>query len=270
MSAESHYIPFKNSKIHYTLAGKGGEWLFCFHGYGENAALFGFLENSLEKDFTLVAIDFPFHGKTEWKEGLLFEPGLLVQLIQQIKPAHAKLSILGYSMGGRVALQLVQLIPESINKLLLIAPDGLHSNQWQLFATQSSIGNYFFKRVMHNPALLLHTMDALGKIGLYDQRLLKFVHFYLDDATERKRLYQRWTTLRQFSVHQPLLQKLIAVHQIPLTLVFGKHDRVILSKHGWKFQQSAPGLIKVIEIEAGHQLLKEKQLPLIISLLRQP
>jgi len=46
--------------------GKGDKLIFCFHGYGEDATSFAFLENTLGADYTLVAIDFSF----SWQNGL--------------------------------------------------------------------------------------------------------------------------------------------------------------------------------------------------------
>ncbi|TXT32514.1 MAG: hypothetical protein FD136_1291, partial [Chitinophagaceae bacterium] len=54
------------------------------------------------------------------------------------------------------------------------------------------------------------------------------------------------------------LKKLIAKHQVRMVLIFGKHDRIILTKRGTRFSQNLEHLITVKEIEAGHQLLQEK------------
>jgi pimeloyl-ACP methyl ester carboxylesterase len=264
----SHHIRFRNSVIHYTRLGMGPEWLFCFHGYGEDGGSFAELAESLAEQFTLVAIDAPFHGKTDWQEGLLFGPGDLVEIINRIKPANEQMQLLGYSMGGRIALQLLQLIPEQISKLVLIAPDGLHKNKWQWIATRTRIGNQLFSFTMHKPYWILGLLDLAAKLGLYNKNLLKFVHYYLDDEDQRLILYRRWTTMRKFRPDKTLLKKIIAKHKIPVNILFGKYDRVILTKHGRHFSENADSYIKVIEIEAGHQLLKERHIPLITTLLK--
>ena len=263
MPVESQYIPFRSSNLHYKRFGHGPEWLFCFHGYGEDNSSFLMLEELLGDRFTTIAIDFPFHGQTNWQEGLLFDPADLVSLINRIKPAASPMHILGYSMGGRVALQLVTMIPEQITKLVLVAPDGLHKNKWQWLATHTITGNWLFGYIMKNPFLMTGVLDIAGKFRLYNQSLLKFVHYYLDDAEQRNILYRRWTTMRKFRPGLGLLKKQIIHNQIPTKLIFGKYDRVILTKHGHNFSKQSEEYIKVIEIEAGHQLLREKYAPLI-------
>ena len=108
------------------------------------------MEKWLDQRFTIIAFDFPIHGKTNWNEGLLFEPHDLISIIDLIKPENKKIHMLAYSMGGRVALQLLQVMPEQIASLVLMAPDGLHKNKWQWLATKTKIGNLIFRSVMKN------------------------------------------------------------------------------------------------------------------------
>ena len=66
--------------------GTGNKLLLCFHGYGEDAYSFSFLEKHLGETYSLIVIDFPFHGKTVWKDGLLFTANdLLMALAAALK-----------------------------------------------------------------------------------------------------------------------------------------------------------------------------------------
>src|ERR1700761_8646080 len=129
---ESDFLSYRSSRIHYCHWGTGPSLLFAFHGYGESAVSFDLLGQAMGPGYTLVVIDFPFHGKTEWKEGLSFEPAgllaILEALVLQFPGRDLKWGIIGYSMGGRVALQLVATVPEKIDRLVLLAPDGLKMN----------------------------------------------------------------------------------------------------------------------------------------------
>ena len=137
-------ILYKESTINYCRFGNGDKTLFCFHGYGESSDSFLFLENYLGKEYTIIAIDFPLHGKTDWKQQI-FLPDDLINIIELLKPSKQKISILAYSMGGRMALHLLQTIPQSIENIGLIAPDGLHLNFWYWLGTQTKMGNNLFK-----------------------------------------------------------------------------------------------------------------------------
>jgi len=264
---KTHLLRYRNSDISYQTWGTGGKWLFCLHGYGEDSQSFEPFAPLLADEYTMIAIDLPFHGHTEWREGLLFDPADLVAIINLIKPASHSFSLLGYSMGGRVALQLAGMIPQQIERMVLVAPDGLHKNKWQWLATQTKAGNRLFAYCMQKPATMLFLADTGTKWGFFNKSLLRFVHYYLDKETERELLYLRWTTMRRFKPNQVLIKKEIIQCKIVVHLIFGAFDRVILPKHGYHFSKNANKLITVTEIASGHLLLKEKHIPQIAGFL---
>src|SRR6267142_2769 len=141
-----HFIAFRSSSFHYSFWGSGERILFAFHGYGESAATFEFLAETLGRDFTIIALDMPFHGQTEWKEeGLFFDPQDLLSVMEGIAAGLPGREegwwLLGYSMGGRIALQVLELVPARVRRLVMLAPDGLFVNPWYWVSTQTRPGN---------------------------------------------------------------------------------------------------------------------------------
>ncbi len=221
----------------------------------------------------MIAINMPFHGETAWTQGLLFTPedlydiiGALVQACRP-RPAGYKIHFLAYSMGGRLALAYFQQYPQLVKSLVLVAPDGLHKNRWYWFATQTNIGNRLFKFTMKQPQWFLGMVKMLGKINLLNKSVAKFVGYYLGDQGIRTALYQRWTTMRKFRPDLPLIRSLISQNKMPVALLFGLHDRIILYQRGQHFQKGQEALIRVEVIKAGHQLLQEKYADKIAELL---
>ena len=111
---------------------------------------------------------------------------------------------------------------------------------------------------MHHPKWMLAMMKTFYALGFFNKSIYNFVHYYLDEETSRLLLYQRWTTMRKFYPALSLLKKLISEKHIPVHMIFGKYDRVILSKRGTAFQKNIEQFVTVIEVEAGHQLLRSK------------
>ena len=72
----SGFLQFDQSNIHYLRSGNGERVLICFHGYGESAAHFQFLTEKLKDEFTMISLDLPFHGQTNWQTGMLDEERL--------------------------------------------------------------------------------------------------------------------------------------------------------------------------------------------------
>jgi len=254
---QQYSLAYKSSVIHYYIFGRGAKALFCFHGYGEDGLSFGFLEDMLGAGYTLYALDFPFHGKTQWNEKEPFTSTDLIAVLQWIHPHNnIKFSLLAYSMGGRAALHLIQEIPLRIEKVALIAPDGLHRNIWYQITTQTSFGNKLFAYTMKNPQWFFSAADAGGRLRILNKSILKFVHYYLDDKEQRALLYKRWTFMRKLKPNLPAIKKSCVEENIKLGFLFGDFDRIILSKRAQIFRNTKNIDIRVIN--AGHQLMKEK------------
>ena len=266
---ETLSLIYKDSKISYRRFGDGDKILLCLHGYGEDAGSFLFLEKILGKEYDFITLDLPFHGSTDWKEGLLCTGDDLMNIIDQIVGNSSKsFAIIGYSMGGRVALQLLQANPDRIQKLMLIAPDGLHHNIWHQLSTQTAIGNKLFLYTMNRPYWMFGLMKLLTATKIFNKSIVNFVHYYLDDPDSRQLLYKRWTTMRKFNPNQCLLKKIIVEKKIRICMLFGKYDRVILTKRGLKFRKKLEAFITIKELEAGHQLLRPKYADDIAILIR--
>ncbi len=259
---------YKNSVISYYRFGVGPKPVICFHGYGEEAAIFGFMAKYAGNQYTFYSIDLPFHGKTEWKDGLTFTVTDLQQIVEQIIGTHhSTFSLLGFSLGGRVALSLYQTIPEKIEKIILLAPDGLKVNSWYWLATQTWLGNKFFALTMRKPGWFLGTLNLLNKLKLINASIFKFVNYYIGDAEVRRLLYARWTTLRKIKPDIQKIKGLIIENKTPVRLVYGEHDRIILSSVGEKFRKGIEEHCTLTVTHSGHQVLHEKHVEEILPAL---
>ena len=115
-------LTYRDSAVSYYRFGHGPKQVCCFHGYGESAQSFAFLEGSIGNEYTFHAIDLPFHGQTVWKQGLDFTVSDLQQIISLLpEAANSKPVLFGFSLGGRIALSLYQSQPQNISKLVLLA-----------------------------------------------------------------------------------------------------------------------------------------------------
>src|ERR1700737_2134129 len=103
---QSARISFQSSHIHFLYGGWGNKVVICFHGYGDSSRSFEFLSNHLAPEvFTIIAIDLPFHGDTEWNEDLNFSVTDLKNIVDKILEqrnisADQKIVLLGFSLGG--------------------------------------------------------------------------------------------------------------------------------------------------------------------------
>src|ERR1035437_6177764 len=130
MNNESRYISAGKEQLHYLKMGSGKRLLLAFHGYSNDAELYRPLQEYLSKDYTILSFDLPHHGKSKWAEDIQFTKKDLMTMVETLKAEYHvdKVSLLGYSMGGRVCLTILEYMPASIDKVALIATDGLTVN----------------------------------------------------------------------------------------------------------------------------------------------
>ncbi len=265
-----HSLVYRNSAISYIRFGSGDQLVICFHGFGESAESF-LLEGINHTAFTFIALDLPFHGHTSWKEDGPFTPAdlqvVLLALLAQEKVEEKFFYLMGYSLGARVALHLYMQVSSSVSRLILLAPDGLKVNGWYWLATQTWPGKQLFSFTMKHPGWFFKMLQVLNQLGIVNSSVFKFVHYYIGDAAVRQQLYQRWICLRQFKPHLPTVKKHIRQQAIPVRLLYGKYDRIILPVRGEKFKKGIETYCRLTVIAAGHQLLRSNYVADINKLL---
>jgi hypothetical protein len=163
---------------------------------------------------------------------------------------------------------LYELLPGEISKLILLAPDGLKVNGWYKLATQTWIGNRFFKFTMKQPGWFFGMLRVFNRLGFVNKSIFKFVNYYIGDKDVRESLYTRWTALRKFKPRLSRIKKSIAAHKTETRLFYGKHDRIIVSAAGNKFSEGIDPYCRIDVIEAGHQVLHENYVREILGALK--
>ena len=127
---ERKTLEYRQSTISYLRFGTGTRLLFAFHGFGDRAAMWLRVEDGFSKDFTVIAIDLPFHGHTVWQDGEFrsrdFEA--IVQAILAIENKE-RFSLAGFSFGARIVERLFFRFQHRIEQILFFAPDGLGQNR---------------------------------------------------------------------------------------------------------------------------------------------
>lgn len=264
-------LQYKNAVITYLRWGNSEKLVFCLHGFGETAQSFSILNDGIE-DHTFIAINLPFHGDTIWQKSVKVLPEDLHEIIYEIKKKEGfantnKYGLMGYSLGGRLALSLYENYSAEINKLILVASDGFKTNFWYFIATQTKWGNRIFKWTMNHPGWFLKMAAILQKRKLINAGISKFVAVYLHDEKVREQLYTIWIGFRKFKPNIKKIKQLIQKHNTQLRLVYGRYDKIIPYKTGEKFIEGIEQQSRIVLIEGGHQILVKKNFKSFLTVL---
>lgn len=99
------------------------------HGWGMHGGVFGALATALARNSRVHRLDLPGHGRSPWSKGAADLEGL-ARLVAEHLPAECRL--VGWSLGGMVAVRLATLYPARVPRLALIAtsPCGAKRRDW--------------------------------------------------------------------------------------------------------------------------------------------
>lgn len=224
----------KSKHLHYRKYGSGKRHLLAFHGFGQDQSAFSIFATSLGKDHTILAFDLFFHGESQWPVHELPVPvSAWFDMLEKVLEEEniEEFGVMGYSLGGKLALATSLRHPTRVKQIILMAPDGVFLNPWYQVATGTALMRSVFYRLNDNPKLLVSLINTICRLRLISGRLAKFAISQVADARNGKRIYYSWVGFRHFTSKRQKLIANINQHQIPLTMVAGKYDTVIPSRH---------------------------------------
>jgi pimeloyl-ACP methyl ester carboxylesterase len=252
---ESNYISAGSERLHYLKWGYGRRLLLAFHGYGNDAHIFDIFRSHLESDYTVLSFDLPHHGSSNWPADAILRRAQFIEAVQELMRRYdvTKISLLGYSMGCRLCLTLAELLPQHINKVVLMAADGLSTNKAYYFCTRTSLGRRMFRSTLQHPTGAVGLADWLKKIEAIDEARHKYLMRYIGAPAGRQFLLRAWPAVREFIPSQARLKKAIREHRISITIIMGATDKVMPPKLAERFKQGL-GTVSVVIFDKGHRV----------------
>jgi len=115
------------NQIHYRDQGnKNGSVLILIHGTSASLHTWEPLVRELKSSYRLVSFDLPGHGLTGETKDRRYDSEAYIRALTDLM-MHLDLNsatLIGNSLGGRIAWQTAVLHPEKVNALVLLAPAG--------------------------------------------------------------------------------------------------------------------------------------------------
>ena len=135
----------------YRSYGNGFAQVLAFHGFGRTSADFALFEPLLAERCTIHAFDLHFHGESSTPGERAHEPFTPEELAAYFTAfadhmGVQRVTLLGYSLGGRIALSLLTTMPDRVASVLLVAPDGLKTRPWYRVLAASRFGRHLYGR----------------------------------------------------------------------------------------------------------------------------
>lgn len=238
---ESKFAQVGPYRIHYLIGGDGPP-LLLLHGHPSRALEWGPLLPTLTKQHRVIAIDFLGYGESDAPDvdySISTQTGVVLGLVDLL--GLQQTDVLGFSMGGWVALKLAAEHPERVRRLVLVDSGGLKFNTTltpESFVPQTLVEFREFET--------LHS----------DRRLPNFVARDLIRLSQERAWVLRRVGASLLSFHDALDGQLEKV-RMPVLLIWGKEDRLISYEVAHRFERELPQA-KLIGLEGcGHLALWE-------------
>ena len=213
----------------------------------------------------ILAVHLAAHGRSSGHHRPL-EPGDWFAAIDSLLAAEGLAfdgTLIGYSLGGRVALSWWAREPERFSRVVLMAPDGLVKNPGYRFAVDTAVGRAWLGQSERQRERIVRHMGWLRRRGLLPEHFYQFSLFHLETAEMWQMVIDCWLSLRRFwPPGHRTLKRLAAEHPGVLEAHFGERDKVIPPRNA----RGLNGVCPVHFHPCGHGLLR----PDIIERIASP
>jgi pimeloyl-ACP methyl ester carboxylesterase len=247
----------------YVVDGGDGPAIVLLHGFGDTTDAWRRIVPRLVQDHRVVAIDVPPFGRSiaptlgngasllAWYEH--FFPSLLDEL------GLERVTVVGHSLGGALALGAALERPEAVERLALIAPAGLgQAPPWWWHAVAGRPVNWGALLRLPNPvanqAIKTGMRNFLSERLVYDARRMEdVIEHFVGLHGGRRQLERLLATGRALigGYDGTLIKR---AHEIdcPVTVIWGREDRLAPSAHAVAFAEAVPHAhVHVLE-RCGH------------------
>ena len=214
------YLQYKNIQVHYTSTGKGSA-IVLLHGFLENSLMWNEITPELAKRNRVVTIDLLGHGQTEnlgYVHTMKEQATMVKYVIKSLR--LRRVTLIGHSMGGYVALAFADLFPKNTKGFCLLNstayPDSKEKKIGRERAIKTVKQNYKTFIRISIPMLFAEKNRLLLKneITLITEEALKTSKQGIIAALEGMKIRKDYTSL----LHKNEFKKM---------LILGKNDTVL-------------------------------------------
>jgi pimeloyl-ACP methyl ester carboxylesterase len=213
--------------------------VLLLHGFGASLQTWDVWAQGLSTTHRVIRIDLPGSGLSppdpdrDYTDARSLQ--MLVRLLDDLGVPRA--SVVGHSMGGRIAWTFAARHPERTDKLVLVAPDGFASFGFEYGKAMdmpASLG--LMRHVLPQPLLRMNLQAAYAQPETLTDALTTRYHELLRAPGARQAMLDR---LQQTVLQEPL--PLLRQIRAPTLLVWGEADAMIPFSNARDYLQAMPG-----------------------------
>jgi pimeloyl-ACP methyl ester carboxylesterase len=259
VSLEANELELHGHRVSYRTAGSGPA-LLLLHGIANSSETWERVAPLLSERFTLIAPDLMGHGKSATPRGD-YSLGAHASGARDIVTAlgHERVTVLGHSLGGGIAMQFAYQFPERVERLVLVSSGGLGREVHPLLRAASLPGADYVLPALTSRRVLGAGRDLgrlLKRVGLRpsgDIEVLGRGFEALDTAGSRQAfLHTVRAVIEPGGQRVSASSRLALAAELPTLIVWGQRDSIIPVAHGAAAHEAMPSSRFVVFERAGH------------------
>ena len=220
------------------------------HGFGASLHTWEDWAQALSVRHRVIRFDLPAAGLTGADPGGDYSDERSIQVVTQLmdKLGVARASVVGHSMGGRIAWRLAAAQPQRVQRLVLVAPDGFASPGFEYGkAPEVGVAVELMRHVLPRMLVTMSLKPAYADPAqMTDERATRY-HELLRAPGVRPGLIDR---MRQLVLRDPvpMLQTIAA----PTLLLWGERDAMVPAANAQDYLRVMPRARLVLLPGVGH------------------
>jgi pimeloyl-ACP methyl ester carboxylesterase len=256
--SELNHLDLHGERVAYVDEGRG-EVLLLLHGMAGSSQTWRSVIKPLSRQFRVIAPDLPGHGestkpRSDYSLGAF--AALLRDLLDELGVSRA--TIVGHSLGGGVAMQLLYQHPDYAQRLILIGSGGLGPDVGLTLRLLSAPGAELIMPIIAPRQVLAageRVWSWLRKAGIEAPRGEEIWRSYstFSDAPTRQSFLR---TLRSVVDYRgqavSALNRLNTKTELPIMAIWGDRDAMIPVEHAYAAKQARPDIRLEVLADVGH------------------
>ena len=235
--------------------------VILLHGFGASLETWDALSDALAHDHRVIRFDLPGSGLSAPDPAGIYTDARSTALLLEVMASLGlqRATIVGHSIGGRIAWTFAALHPERVDRLVLIAPDGFASPGFVYGkAAEVPLVMQAMRFVLPTAVLRMNLAPAYVDPALPTEAMTRRYRDLMLAPGSRHALLQRMAqTVLVDPV--PLLRRI----QAPTLLVWGQRDAMIPFANSADYLRALPHA-RLVEIpDTGH--VPQEEAPALLS-----
>ncbi|MCP3740648.1 alpha/beta fold hydrolase [Rossellomorea sp. BNER] len=233
------------------------ETFVLLHGFLSSTFSFRHLTPLLKQDFNVISIDLPPFGNSEKSNKFIYSYENLgktvIKLLKQLDLKNIYLA--GHSMGGQIALNIMKMEPDLVQKGILLCSSGyLKRMKWHVsMLSYVPFFHIYIKLWLTRSGVRKNLENVVHDIQMInDEMMFGYLKPFLDDD-----IFKALTRMIRDREGDLTVQALKEI-QTPCLLIWGKHDRVVPLNVGERLKKDLPNSQMIVLDETGHLVPEEK------------